>query len=212
MYTPVVMVPKMSKMANFLYTPRACIHCLLLEPRVNMITKKMTLSFSSTLRALFVGIFHSCISRPSKFSSMPSPAPLCNRFEGERHYQNWASANKEGEGEFGAFCDNSMAPLVLKPFVVSPGSNLAFFKLASVNLHFLCLSFFDTGFWRECFRITLKVLNFAIFNIFEKFLYLRKVSKPQYRETIYPWNVPRSLNRLIFDWSMISIPAYLYLQ
>ena len=36
----------------------------------NMITKKMTPFFSSTLWALSVCMFHFCISRPSKFSSL----------------------------------------------------------------------------------------------------------------------------------------------
>ena len=40
---------------------------------VNMITRQMILFFSSTLWALSVGIFHFCISRPSKFTSVESP-------------------------------------------------------------------------------------------------------------------------------------------
>ena len=39
-----------------------------ITPGVNMITRKMTPIFSSTPQALSVGIFHFCISRPSKFS------------------------------------------------------------------------------------------------------------------------------------------------
>ena len=37
---------------------------------VNMITRQMTPFLSSTFWALSVGIFHFCISRPSKFTSM----------------------------------------------------------------------------------------------------------------------------------------------
>ena len=41
-------------------------------PRVNMIAGQMTPFFSSTLWAVAVGIFHFCISGPSKFNSMLS--------------------------------------------------------------------------------------------------------------------------------------------
>ena len=41
-------------------------------PRVNMIAEQMTPFFSSTLWAVAVGIFHFCISGPSKFNSMLS--------------------------------------------------------------------------------------------------------------------------------------------
>ena len=43
------------------------------SPRVNMIIRQMTPFFSSSLEAPSVVIFHSCISKPSKFSSMRSP-------------------------------------------------------------------------------------------------------------------------------------------
>ena len=43
---------------------------------VNMVTRQMTPFSASTLWALSVGIFHFCISRPSKFSSMGSLPPL----------------------------------------------------------------------------------------------------------------------------------------
>ena len=45
---------------------------------VNMITRQMTPFFSCTLWALSAGIFHFCISRPSKFSSIGSPFALCS--------------------------------------------------------------------------------------------------------------------------------------
>ena len=41
---------------------------------ITMITRQMTPFFSSALRALFVGIFHFGISRPSKFSFGKSPS------------------------------------------------------------------------------------------------------------------------------------------
>ena len=63
--------------------------------------------------------------------------------------------------------------------------------------------------------ITFKILNFAIFAIFDHFrknLYSWKVSKPQNREIKYPRNlIPAKFEIiffLIFDQSMILIPAY----
>ena len=49
-----------------------------ITPGVNMITRKVTPFSASTLRALFVDIFHFCILRPSKFTSMRSPFALCS--------------------------------------------------------------------------------------------------------------------------------------
>ena len=45
---------------------------------ITMITRQMTPFFSSALRGLFVGIFHFCIWRSSKFSSVQYP--LCILF------------------------------------------------------------------------------------------------------------------------------------
>ena len=44
-----------------------------ITPGGNMVTRQMTLFFSSTFRALSVGIFHFSNLRPSKFSFMGSP-------------------------------------------------------------------------------------------------------------------------------------------
>ena len=56
------------------YTKRAIFDVVMtITLGVNMITRKTTPFFSSTLWVLFVGIFHFCISKPSKFSSMGSP-------------------------------------------------------------------------------------------------------------------------------------------
>ena len=41
---------------------------------ITMITRQMTPFYSSSLQALSVGIFHFCISRPSKFSFVESPS------------------------------------------------------------------------------------------------------------------------------------------
>ena len=41
---------------------------------ITMVTRQMTPFFSSAPRALSVGIFHFCISRPSKFSFVESPS------------------------------------------------------------------------------------------------------------------------------------------
>ena len=49
-----------------------------ITPRVDMITRQKTLFFSSNFSPLSDSIFHFCISRPSKFSSMGSP--LWNMF------------------------------------------------------------------------------------------------------------------------------------
>ena len=62
-FTPGVMVIKMSKMAYFLYF-------LLTTAKISHSLGKF---FSCTLWALSVGIFHFHILRPSKFSSMGSP-------------------------------------------------------------------------------------------------------------------------------------------
>ena len=42
-----------------------------------MVTKQMTPVLSYTLRALSLGIFHFCISKPTKFISMGSCIALC---------------------------------------------------------------------------------------------------------------------------------------
>ena len=47
-----------------------------ITPGVNMITRQMTIFSPSTLWALFIGIFHFRILRPSKFSSLESLSPL----------------------------------------------------------------------------------------------------------------------------------------
>ena len=53
------------------YTKRAIFDILMNKtPEVNMIARQMTPFFSSTLWALSAGIFHFCISGPSKFNSM----------------------------------------------------------------------------------------------------------------------------------------------
>ena len=47
-------------------------------PRVNIITRQVTLIFSSSLWDLSTGIFHFCISRPSKLNSIFLPFALCS--------------------------------------------------------------------------------------------------------------------------------------
>ena len=44
------------------------------DSEITMLTRQMTPFFSSALRALCIGRFHSCISRPSKFSFVESPS------------------------------------------------------------------------------------------------------------------------------------------
>ena len=68
-----------------------------ITPRVDMITRQKTLFFSSNFSPLSDSIFHFCISRPSKFSSMGSP--LWNMFWSvkytftyqRRHFQAYIS-------------------------------------------------------------------------------------------------------------------------
>ena len=43
------------------------------DSEITMKTRQMTPFFSSALRALFVGTFHFCISKPSKFTFVESP-------------------------------------------------------------------------------------------------------------------------------------------
>ena len=52
---------------------------------VNMITRKITTFFSSALWALFVGIFHFCISKLSKFNPMGSPWSVKKNFDDGDH-------------------------------------------------------------------------------------------------------------------------------